>query len=182
MFWWPWDRHLPSQWVAAWPASARPGEKAIPTGTSCRKHTRAQVGWAKDGCSCYSATHLRGTCIAGFVNCAAFSGWVDNASVGFKRSVCQITDSRQWHLRAVNCETWEENVHILFQSVIRMMAFLSQNTVGFTFILFPHKTREVHWVSFIWQLIYCILCRDCFGLLKCTPCIKMKLSLLCGAT
>jgi len=54
---------------------------------------------------------------------------------------------------------------MLFQSAIRMMAFLSQNTVGFTFIPFPHKMHEVHWVSFTWQLVYCILCRDCFGLL-----------------
>lgn len=45
---------------------------------------------------------------------------------------------------AANCETREENVHILSKAVFRMMAFLSQNTVGFTFILFPHKMHEVH--------------------------------------
>lgn len=130
-------------WMTSWLVSgclanlSLDGGKGQPHSRSCRKPTRAQMGWAKAGCSCYSATHLRGSCTEGFVYCAAFSGWVDNASVAFKRSVCQITDSQQWHLRAVNCETWEKNVHILFSECYSNDGLFIPEHCGFHFYSLP---------------------------------------------
>ena len=104
---------------------------------------------------------------------------LDNASVSFNQSTWQTTESLSWHLREANCETGEENGHILPKVAIQMQypppppppthPQPTPQPIGSTLSLSP------------WPLLYCHLGWDCFVLLKCALCIKKKLSLLGGA-
>lgn len=89
-------------------------------------------GKNRSGCS-DSVARLKGTCKGSFVWRAAFSDSLDNAGVSFNWSVGQIADSLRWRFKAVNCETWEENGHILPKVAIQMQSLPPRAPVSLLF-------------------------------------------------